>query len=184
MTQGDGISRRAVLGAAGGLLFVPWWIRWRAAGRALPSLRTLTTRPLAGFGTIAVSVRDAAGSERSACVLLADTVDRRERGLMEVTRADIRGFGGMLFVFESERQLSFWMRNTPMPLSIAFFDGAGRFVSSADMEPCGDSRDCPTTPSQGLAQYALEMPRGMLPSLGIGPGSVLTLAGRCSSLRS
>jgi len=182
VTDGDGITRRAVLGGAGGLLFAPWWIRWRAEDRPT-TLWRLTRRPLAGFGTTAISVRDAAGDVRSACVLVADTAARRARGLMEVTRPQLRGYGGMLFVFESEQERGFWMRNTPMPLSIAFFAADGRFVSSADMTPCGDSPDCPRTSSQGRAQYALEMPQGMLPSLGIGTGSVLTIAGSCSSLR-
>jgi len=182
--EGEGISRRALLGGAGGLLFFPWWMRWQAGGRPTPLWRPLTRRPLAGFGTTAIAVRDAAGVERSACVLVADTPARRERGLMEVTQPQLRGYGGMLFVFEAEQERGFWMRNTPMPLSIAFFAADGGFVSSADMNPCGDSPDCPTTSSNGRAQYALEMPQGMLPSLGIGAGSVLTIAGSCSSLRS
>ena len=183
MTNGVRISRRTLLGGAGGLLFAPWWLRWQAGDRPAALWRPLTRRPLAGFGTTAISVRDSADAVRSACVLLADSAERRAQGLMRVTRSQIRGYGGMLFVFDTERPLDFWMRNTPMPLSIAFFDGSGRFVSSADMAPCGDSPDCPTTASEGPARYALEMPQGMLPSLGIGAGSVLTKAGSCSSLR-
>jgi uncharacterized protein len=177
------ISRRALLThglvrGAGGLLFVPWWIRMYNA-RERP---VLTRRPLDGFGSVTVSVRDGAGTTRSACVLLAETAEQQERGLMHVQRGDIRGYAGMLFVFLTERPLGFWMRNTPMPLSIAFFTTDGRFVSAADMEPCGDSPDCPTTSSAGPAKYALEVPQGMLPSLGIAEGSVLTVGGRCGSL--
>ena len=184
MTERDAMGRRAFVGVTAGLLFVPWWMRWRRDWEGPPAWPSLTRRPLAGFGTTAISVRDSAGKERSACVLLAETPEQRERGLMGVEREEIRGFGGMLFVFLTQRPLTFWMRNTPMPLSIAFFDDVGRFVSSADMEPCGDRDDCPTTSSAGPARYALEMPQGMLPSLGIASGSVLTVGGRCSSLRS
>ena len=185
MTERDGSSRRSFLlrgaGGAAGLLFLPWWIRtggdrqsWGPAG--------LGRRPLEGFATTAISVRSAAGAVRETCVLLADTPERRERGLMQVQREQLRGFAGMLFVFPTPGTKSFWMRNTPLPLSIAFFDADGRFVSSADMEPCGDSDDCPTTSSAGFATYALEMPQGMLASLGIGSGAVLTIGGRCADL--
>jgi uncharacterized membrane protein (UPF0127 family) len=71
------------------------------------------------------------------------------------------------------------MRNTPMPLSIAFFGGDGGFVSSADMEPCGDRDDCPSTFSHGPAQYALEVPQGRLEEVGATAGSRLEVTGSC-----
>jgi uncharacterized membrane protein (UPF0127 family) len=67
------------------------------------------------------------------------------------------------------------MRNTLIPLSIAFFDAGGRFVSSADMEPCPDEvEDCPTTGADGPYLHAIEVAQGDLPGLGIGPGADLS----------
>jgi uncharacterized membrane protein (UPF0127 family) len=184
VTEPDGGSRRSFLlrgaGGAAGLLFVPWWIR--SGGRSGWGPAGLGRRPLEGFATTAISVRSSTGAVREACVLLADTPERREQGLMGVQKEQLRGYAGMLFAFPTPGTKSFWMRNTPLPLSIAFFDGDGRFVSSADMEPCGDSPDCPTTTSAGPAVYALEMLQGMLPSLGIESGAVLTIGGRCADM--
>jgi uncharacterized membrane protein (UPF0127 family) len=64
---------------------------------------------------------------------------------------------GMLFVFPKESELSFWMRNTIIPLDILFFDSRFRLVDSASMEPC-DAMPCPTTLSKAPAMYALELP--------------------------
>ncbi len=70
---------------------------------------------------------------------------------------------GMLFVFDDEALRSFWMKNTLVPLDIAFFKTDGSWVSSARMEPCVED-PCPSTSSDGPARYALELPTG-----GIGP---------------
>ena len=53
---------------------------------------------------------------------------------MQVT--DLAGKAGMLFAFDVDTQEQFWMFQTVMPLSIAFFDSTGEFVSSTDMAPC------------------------------------------------
>ena len=84
---------------------------------------------------------------------------------------DLDGYAGMAFLFDDERERSFWMRNTRIPLSIAFFDAEGAFVSSKDMEPCDDGADCPTYSSDGPAQFAIEVPQGRLASVGVTPGS-------------
>ena len=63
---------------------------------------------------------------------------------------------GMLFVFPDERVLEFWMRNTEIPLSIAFADASGRIVRIADMEPLSDA----PVSSGAPARYALEVNRG------------------------
>jgi uncharacterized membrane protein (UPF0127 family) len=62
----------------------------------------------------------------------------------------------MVFVYPSEGRRAFWMKNTPLPLSIAFIDAQGRIVRIADMEP----HDLTPVPSGRPAMYALEMPRG------------------------
>ena len=123
-----------------------------------------------GFGATEIVIADGAGSHRS-CVLTADTSRQQARGLMN--QDDIDTYAGMIFRFTKAEEQSFWMRNTRIPLSIAFFDAGGAFVSSADMEPCGDRSDCPTYPSGGAAKFALEVLKGQLPGVGATPGSRL-----------
>lgn len=115
-------------------------------------------------------IENASGAYRS-CVLTADSPQQQQQGLMR--QDDLDGYGGMIFRFASEEPRTFWMRNTRIPLSIAFYDAAGRFVSSTDMEPCGDSEDCPRYTSNGPAKYALEVSKGRLPELGATSGSRL-----------
>lgn len=116
-----------------------------------------------GFGSTLLRVLPA-GLEW--CVWLADTGDERRRGLMEVTDVGA-GMEGMLFAFDGPNTGTFWMRNTPMPLSIAFLDGRGEVVSTTDMAPCGDRDDCPSYGAAGPYSWALEVPRGGLARLGL-----------------
>lgn len=140
-----------------------------------PTLRTAPRHPVEGFGEIAYTVDRAPAVKR--CALLAQTADQRARGLME--RNDLSGYDGMLFVFPADTRDSFWMRNTPLPLSIAWFDSSGTFVSATDMEPCLDRRDCPLYSATGPYRYALEVPKGRLGELGVGPGATITVGGPC-----
>ena len=77
----------------------------------------------------------------------------------------------------------FWSisaKGPPTPLSIAFYDGQGSFVSSTDMEPCGDRPTCPGYPAGSDFQYALEVPQGKLTEAGAVEGSTLRIhARRC-----
>ena len=63
---------------------------------------------------------------------------------------DMGGADGMVFLFDEPSTSAFWMRDTPMPLSIAFFDADGSFVSAADMEPCldGAPAELPAVPGR------------------------------------
>lgn len=147
-----------------------------AAGNA-PAV-AVTTIPVArtavpGFGE--VSFRVDAGAQL--CALLARTAAQQAKGLMQ--RTDLAGHVGMLFVFTDDSSENFYMRNTPMPLSIAWFDSAGRFVSSTDMPPCADRDNCPTYAAARPYRYALEVPRGQLSALGIGPSSTITVGAAC-----
>ena len=123
-----------------------------------------------GFGATEVLVESAQGTRRH-CVLTADTTQQHQQGLMH--QDDLDGYAGMLFRFPTAEERSFWMRNTSIPLSIAFFDAGGVFVSATDMEPCGDRADCPSYPSRGAAKFALEVVKGGLPAVGATPGSRL-----------
>ena len=106
-------------------------------------------------------------------VLYAWTLEARRQGLMGVT--DFLGWTGMAFVFEADTEAAFWMRNTPMPLSIVFLRADGAVVSIVDMEPCADVDSCPTYPPAGPYRFAIEVPQGRVMSLGIGQTSFIGL---------
>jgi uncharacterized membrane protein (UPF0127 family) len=72
--------------------------------------------------------------EQEVAVEIADTDAERQRGLMG--RTSLAGDAGMVFLFPGETAGGFWMKNTLIPLSIAFYDADGRIVRILDMEPC------------------------------------------------
>jgi len=135
---------------------------------------------LPGVGETAASFTSADGTVTGCCLLVAADDEQRQRGLMEVT--DLGGYQGMVFVWDADTSGGFWMRNTPTPLSIAWFDADGDFVSSADMAPCSATApDCPVYPAGGSYRFAVEVFQGDLERLGVGPGSRLALGGDCDA---
>jgi uncharacterized membrane protein (UPF0127 family) len=98
---------------------------------------------------------------------LAETDRARELGLMG--RETLGPNEGMLFVFERKAVHCFWMRNTPLPLSIAFLDDDGRIVDIARMAPHSDDSHCPSR----AVRFALEMEQGWFARHGIAPGARL-----------
>jgi uncharacterized membrane protein (UPF0127 family) len=94
----------------------------------------------------------------------------RMRGLM--MRERLGPNEGMLFVFEQKAGHCFWMRNTLIPLSIAFVEDDGTIVNIADMQPHSEQSHCPVRP----VRYALEMEQGWFARKGLKPGSVLSQA--------
>ncbi len=137
------------------------------------TVSTPTRRPLAGFDEVAFRISRPGGASFDGFALLADDPSSRRQGLMEQT--DLRGYDAMVFRLERPSTGSFYMRNTRIPLSIAFFDARGRFVSSADMVPCPDEvRRCPSYFAEGPYLHAIEVAAGDLPRMGIGPGAVLS----------
>ena len=97
---------------------------------------------------------------------------------MEVT--DLQGYSGMAFVYDEDVQNAFHMRNTPTPLSIAWIAADGSVVSIADMEPCEDRDGCPSYAPSGPYRYAIEVPQGDLPALGITESSNVRVGGSCA----
>lgn len=142
------------------------------AGWAKPSRGR---RALRGFGEVAGTVTAPDGTVCSVCLLAAIDEAQRGRGLMEVTDRTLGGYDGMVFVFDEPASGSFWMRNTPMPLSIAYLDVAGRAVDVFDMKPCSDSPSCPGYPPSAPFGFALEVPEGNFEALGLTKGAVLRL---------
>jgi uncharacterized protein len=95
---------------------------------------------------------------------VANTFDTRGRGLM--FRESLAANQGMLFVFEDASPHCMWMKNTLVPLSVAFIAGDGTIVNIEDMKPKDESTHCAKRP----VPYALEMDRGWFASRGIKAG--------------
>ena len=144
------------------------------------SVAPSTTAVPKGFDAIVLRVTDANGVTREFCVLVADTEAKREHGLMDVD--SLGGYDGMLFRFGSPTNAQFYMFQTRLPLSIAFFADGGAFASSADMPPCTASRpgDCPLYDAAARYVDALEVPMGGLAALGIGARSSIATGGACT----
>jgi uncharacterized membrane protein (UPF0127 family) len=82
---------------------------------------------------------------------------------------------GMLFVFDGEQELSFWMKGTLIPLSVAYMDSEGRIVDIQDMKPLDD--EPPHYASAEPAQYALEVNQGFFDERGVEVGDRAELPG-------
>ena len=102
---------------------------------------------------------------------IARTPAQREQGLMY--RKKINDGETMLFVFERDEMLSFWMKNTLVPLSIAYISHDGKILEIYDMEP-GNLNPVRSSRS---ARYALEVPRDWFQRAGIRIGDKLELKG-------
>jgi uncharacterized protein len=97
-------------------------------------------------------------------VEVAKTPEERAKGLMG--RTHLAENEGMLFIFEKEDYHGFWMKNTLIPLSIAFIDREGRIVAITEMEPLTLENHPPPQP----VLYALEMKKGWFSANGIKAG--------------
>src|SRR5204862_2798976 len=89
----------------------------------------------------------------------------RMTGLMQ--RASMPSNAGMLFIFDEATTQCMWMKNTLIPLSVAFIDDKGAIINVEEMEPQTEDSHCAKRP----ARYALEMNRGWFAARGIKPGS-------------
>ena len=98
---------------------------------------------------------------------VAADMSTRSRGLM--FRKSLAPNAGMVFIFEEAAQPCMWMKNTYIPLSVAFIDDSGTIINIEDMAPQTEDTHCAKKP----ARYALEMERGWFTSRGFKPGAKL-----------
>ncbi len=91
--------------------------------------------------------------------------EHRQRGLMQ--RKSMPANRGMLFVFTEPQRHCMWMKNTLLPLSVAFLDDEGRIVNVEDMKPQTEDNHCAARP----ARFALEMNLGWFRQKGLGAGA-------------
>lgn len=105
-------------------------------------------------------------------VYVADTFKKREKGLMFVEQLPENE--GMLFVYSGKTYGGFWMKNTFLPLSIAFIDSDGKILKILDMVPCKED-ECPTYDPELFYQYALEVNLGWFEKNQIKEGDFIKL---------
>ncbi len=118
-----------------------------------------TNSPLQTTGTITLSFRKVQCTAE-----VARTPEERSKGLMH--RKSMPEDSGMLFIYPENRIPAFWMKNTLIPLSIAFIDPGGMIIDIQDMEP--ETEDHHSPPSR--IGYALEMNKGWFEHNGIKVG--------------
>ena len=107
-------------------------------------------------------------------VQVADTPEARATGLMGRERLD--PYDGMAFVWDEPANASFWMKDTSIPLSIAFWDPGGRIVAIFDMDPC-TADPCPTYDPGTEVLGAIEVEQGALARRGVEVGDEVELIG-------
>lgn len=120
----------------------------------------------AALTELEIAVRNAAPVRISA--ELALTKEQQQRGFMH--RKHIPDGSGMLFVYNTDSRLYFWMKDTPCPLSIAFIDSNGSIREIYDMQPFS----LETIASIHSVRYALEVPQGFFQRAGIKTGDTFT----------
>lgn len=130
------------------------------AGALLPPLTAHAAAPVLPMAPLTI------GKHKVTAEVVV-TPEQRAVGLMN--RFSLKPDHGMLFVFERPEPLGFWMKNTFIPLSIAFIAADGRIVNIEDMRPQTEE----THWSKGPALYALEMRKGWFAERGIGPGATV-----------
>ena len=118
-----------------------------------------------------VTIDASGGKEVEVRVEIADGPFEQQRGLMY--RTSLGEDRGMLFVFQREQPLSFWMKNTRIPLSIAYIDSKGRITDILDMKPLDDKP--PHYVSSEPVQYALEVNQGFFDEHGVKVGDTARL---------
>jgi uncharacterized membrane protein (UPF0127 family) len=138
----------------------------RFAARALAAL-ALAAAALA-HAEAPLPVRQVKVAGHALRVEVAATIEQRMKGLM--FREKLGANDGMLFVFDEPGYHAMWMKNTPLPLSVAFVDGAGAILNILDMEPHTLDQHA----AAGPAVYAIETNKGWFARRGIKAGDKVT----------
>ena len=137
------------------VVFLLFFLLFSACGKKLPSQKLTITR--------------ANGTSVTCNAELARTPEERSHGYMG--RKHIPSGTGMLFIFEKDQILSFWMKNTPHPLSIAYIDSSGKIKDIFDMKPYSLAEIISTS----SVRYALEVPQGWFSEQNIKKGDTISL---------
>lgn len=109
--------------------------------------------------------------QQTLTVEVADNENDRQLGLMH--RDKMAAQHGMLFIFDDNQPYCMWMKNTLIPLSVAFADESGQILNIEDMQPQTENPHC----AVGAARYALEMNLGWFAEHKIQPGAKIELLG-------
>lgn len=104
-----------------------------------------------------------------------DTDAKRAEGMMFLEDKDFTEKQAMVFVFSAARELRFWMRNTLVPLDIAYVDSTGRIVRTYTMKALDETTDYS---SYGNAKYAIEFKAGLFKKLGVRAGDFVAISSR------
>ncbi|MGH2596122.1 MAG: DUF192 domain-containing protein [Actinomycetota bacterium] len=134
--------------------------------------------PVAGARDHVVTIQRSNGVVERLHVSVADDDTERAKGLMGVTQLPPNQ--GMAFVFQEPSIESFWMKDTLIPLSVAFVDAKGEIVTIREMEPCR-SDPCPTYDSDAPYVMAIEANRGWFEDNGVRIGDPASLEAVVSS---
>jgi uncharacterized membrane protein (UPF0127 family) len=129
--------------------------------------------PLSSDSTTArATFSTSSGPVQTSPLWVADSDDERARGLMG--RTGLPPDGGMVFRFAEPTDAGFWMKDTRLPLSVAFWDRGGRIIAILDMEPCTND-PCPVYRAGATYETALEMRRGWFDEHGVEIGDRVEL---------
>lgn len=134
--------------------------------------------PVAGAPDHVVTIQRSNGVVERLHVSVADDDAERAKGLMGVTQLPPNQ--GMAFLFHGPSIESFWMKDTLIPLSVAFVDAKGEIVTIREMEPCR-SDPCPTYDSDAPYVMAIEANRGWFEDNGVRIGDPASLEAVASS---
>ncbi|HEV3407133.1 MAG TPA: DUF192 domain-containing protein [Gaiellaceae bacterium] len=133
-------------------------------GEAERTTTATATGPVFERGTVVI---ESGSGEVEVAVEIAETPVQQQLGLMH--RESLAREAGMVFLFAKETRGGFWMKNTLIPLSIAFFDADGRILRILDMEPC-EADPCPAYDPETAYRGALEVNKGAFAEWGVSEG--------------
>jgi uncharacterized membrane protein (UPF0127 family) len=152
------------------LAFAACNVQAKKAGETEITNEPEITKPQPVLETKIISIHTASGAVVPIKAELARTAREKQTGLM--FRKELEDGKGMLFIFENDEVHSFWMKNTLIPLSIAFVYYDGTILEIKNLYP----RDLGSVYSSRSVRYALEAPQGWFDRAGIKAGDRLNLS--------